>query len=206
MDWGNIGSIIVALTVAIGVPLALKKRKKAGPLKLEELYQHLQTIGVEASPPEKESNKAKIGLSRASGQKSGGIIELKDKNIDCINIVSVASQYGVNYFLDYLVQSPNIVGNRTLKKTKLVKKKSSPIGGKVIGIGWKGEQSLAQSLSLDYRLEEKLLSGDLNALKEGIKIFPEPKHGYVRIRTSYILPSRQLFDAVSIVARHIKLY
>jgi len=206
MDWSNISGIIMALLVAIGLPLALKKRKKAGPLKREELHQHLQQIGVDASLIGRGSEKEKIGLGRGSGQRSEGIIELTDRHIDSINVISVASQYGVHYFLDYLVKSPNIMGKRTLKKTRLVRKKSPPLWGKVLGIEWKGDRLLAQSLNLDYRLEEKLLQADPKALKESIRIFPEPKHGYLRIRTTYLLPSDQMFQAIGIVARHIKSY
>ncbi len=54
----------------------------------------------------------KIGLKRASGEKSMGIIELKDRNIDSINVIGVASQYGTNYFMDYLVETPNMIGKR----------------------------------------------------------------------------------------------
>ena len=206
MDWSNITGIIMALLIAIGLPLALKKRKKVGPQKREELYQHLQQIGVEASLVERGSEKEKIGLGRASGQKSEGIIELADKNIDSINVISVASQYGVHYFLDYLVKSPNIMGKRTLKKTRSARKKSSPLWGKVLGIEWKGDKLLAQSLNLDYSLGDKLLQVDPKTLKENIRIFPELKHGYVRIRTAYLLPSHQMFQAIGIVARHVKSY
>ena len=206
MDWSNVTGIIMALLIAIGLPLALKKRKKVGPQKKEEIYQHLQQIGVEASLVERGSEKEKIGLGRASGQKSEGIIELADKNIDSINVISVASQYGVHYFLDYLVKSPNIMGKRTLKKTRLARKKSPPLWGKVVGIEWKGDKLLAQSLNLDYSLGDKLLQADPKALKENIRIFPEPKHGYVRIRTAYLLPSHQIFQAIGIVARHVKSY
>jgi len=206
MDWSNVTGILMALLIAIGLPLALKKRKKAGPLRRQELYEHLQQIGVEVYLVKKGSAKEKIGLGRGSGQKSEGIMELGDKNIDSINVISVASQYGVHYFLDYLVKTPNIMGKRTLKKTRLARKKSPPLWGKVVGIEWKGDKLLAQSLNLDYSLEDKLLQADREALKESIRIFPEPKHGYVRIRTTYLLPSHQIFQAIGIIARHVKSY
>jgi len=206
MDWSNIAGIIMALLIAIGLPLALKKRKKTGPQRREELYQHLQQIGVETSLIGRGSEKEKIGLGRASGQKSEGIIELADKNIDSINVISIASQYGVQYFLDYLIKSPNIMGKRTLKKTRLTRKKSPPLWGKVVGIEWKGDKLLAQSLNLDYSLEDRLLQADLKALKESIRIFPEPKFGYVRMKTTYLLPSCQMLEAIGIVARHVKSY
>ena len=206
MDWNSVTGIIMALVVGIGLPLALRKRKKAGPLRRDELYEHLQQMGVTASLAEKGGDREKVGLGRFSGQRSEGIILLQDREMDCINVISVSSQYAVNFFLDYLVKSPHIAGQRELKKMKLVKKKSQALWGKVVAIEWKGDQSLAQSLNLDYRLEARLLQVDLNALKEGIQIIPEPKHGYVRIRTSYHLPSRQMFEAVGIVARYAKSY
>jgi len=204
MEWSNILSIIMAILVAIGLPLALRSRKKAGPKKREELYQHLKEIGIEASLIEKGSDKEKIGLSRSSGQRSEGIIELEDRNIDFINVISVASQYGARYFLDYLVKCSNIMEERVLKKTNLTKKKSPALWGKVVAIEWKGDDSLTQSLNLDYSLEDKLLEADANVFKESIWILSEPKYGYARIRTGYSLPSAEIFEAISSIARHIK--
>jgi hypothetical protein len=186
------------------LPLAFRRRRKAGPAKREELFHHLQEIGIEAALMEKGSDKEKVGLSRSSGQRSEGIIELKNADIDFINVVSVASQYGTHYFIDYLVKSPNIIGERALKKTRLVRRKSRPIRGEVVAIDWKGDNSLAQSLALDYTLEDKLLRVDASSFKGNIWIFPEPKHGYVRIRTDYSLPSTTIFEAISSIARHAK--
>lgn len=204
MEWSNILSIIMAILVAIGLPLALRRRKKAGLKKREEFCQHLQEMGMEASLIEKGSDKEKIGLSRSSGQRSEGIIELEDRNIDFINVISVASQYGARYFLDYLVKGLNIMEERVLKKTRLTKKKSPPLWGKVVAIEWKGDDSLAQSLNLDYSLEDKLLGADANIFKGSIWILPEPKHRYARIRTDYSLPSATIFEAINSIARHIK--
>jgi hypothetical protein len=204
MDWDSIFSVIMAILVAIGLPLALRKRKKARPQKREELYSHLREIGVKASLAEKGDNREKIGLGRASGQKSEGTIALEGKNIDTINVISVASQYGTSYFLDYLVKSLNIMGERMLKKTKLIRKRSRPFWGGVVAIEWKGDESLAQSLGLDYSLEDKLLRSARKDFKGSIWIFPEPKHGYARIRTAYSLPSTEAFEAINTVAKHIR--
>jgi len=204
MDWESIISLIIALLVVIALPLALRRRKKASAQKREELYQHLKEIGVKASLVEEGNEREKIGLSRASGQKSEGIIALQDKNIDSINIISAASQYGTNYFLDYLVKSSNITASRTVKKTRLTVKKSSFLWGKVVAMEWKGDKSLAQSLNFDYRLKDILLQRDVTGLKGSIGILPEPKHGYTRIRTGHSLPSPEIFEALDIVAKHIK--
>jgi len=204
-NWGSIIGVLFAALIAIILPLIARRRKKEEATnKMEELYRHLREVGVEASLTEKGDGREKIGLGRASGQKSEALIELEDRNIDSINVVSVSTQYGTRYFIDYLVKGSNIMGERVLKKTRLTKKKSPPLWGKVVAIDWKGDDSLAQSLNLDYSLEDKLLKADVNAFKGNIWIFPEPKHGYTRIRTDYLLPSAAIFEALSSIARHIK--
>jgi len=102
------------------------------------------------------------------------------------------------------VKTLNLGGNRSFRKTKLHRRKRPPLWGKVVDIEWKGDRSLAQSLNLDYRLKDRLLQVNPSALKQSIIVIPEPKHAYVRIRTPYALPSRHLFEAMAIIARHAK--
>ncbi len=206
MEWSSIVGIVLAALAAIGLPLALSKSKKAGPQKREELYQHLRKIGVEATLVERGPDDKKVGVSRASGQGSEGIIQLRRKNIDSVKVVSVASQYGMSYFVDYLVKSPNITAKRTMKNTRSVRVKSSALWGKALAIEWRGDESLARSLNFDYRLKDILLSADSDpsSLKGSIGIFPEARHGYARIRTNYFLPSPEVFEAMNIIAKHVK--
>ena len=203
--WISVIGAIFAVLIAIVLPLVARRRKKEDATnKIEELYRRLRALGVEVSPVEKGDEREKIGLARASGQKSEGLIDLEDRNIDSINVVGITSKYGTRYLIDYLVKGANIMGERVLKKTRLTRKKSRPLWGKVVDIDWKGDDALAQSLNLDYSLEDKLLKADANAFKGNIWIFPEPKHGYARIRTDYVLPSAVIFEALSSIARHIK--
>jgi len=203
MDWANIlPGIIAALVVAIGLPLALRKRKKGGSQNVEQLLHHLQEIGVKASLAEKGVDEEKVGVSRSFMQRSVGVIEIVGRNIDYMNVIGVASQYGVNYFLDYLVRSPSRLGKR--KKTRMVRKKSPAIWGRVVDIEWKGDDYLSQQLKLDYRLKDILLQTDFKKLKSNIEIFPESKYEYARVRTAYLLPSPDLFEAIDIIARYIK--
>lgn len=206
MEWSSIVGIVLAALAAIGLPLALSKSKKAGPQKREELYQHLRKIGVEATLVERGPDDKKVGVSRASGQGSEGIIQLRRKNIDSVKVVSVASQYGMSYFVDYLVKSPNITAKRAMKNTRSVKVKSSALWGKALAVEWRGDESLARSLNFDYRLKDILLSADSDpsSLKGSIGIFPEARHGYARIRTNYFLPSPEVFEAMNIIAKHVK--
>lgn len=204
-NWFSIIGALVAVLIAIILPLIARRRKKEEATnKIEELYRRLRALGVEVFPVEKGDEREKIGLARASGQKSEGLMDLEDRNIDSINIVGISSQYGTRYFIDYLVRGSNIMGERVLKKTRLTRKKSPPLWGKVVAIDWKGDDALAQSLNLDYSLEDKLLRADANAFKGNIWISPEPKYGYARIRTDYVLPTAAIFEALSSIARHIK--
>jgi hypothetical protein len=205
MDWANvISSIMVALLFAIGVPLALRKRKKAGPKKLEEFFQHLPTIDVKAALVEKGSDQKMTGMKWGSGQRSEGIIKIEDRNIDYISIISIASQYGVNFCLDYLVRSPEYSGQKKRKKTRMAKKKNQAFRGRVVDIEWKGDEYLAQELNYDYSLKDRLLLAEPDELKGNIEIFPEPKQEYARIRSAYLLPTANFFDAIDIIARHLK--
>ena len=204
MDWSNIFPILFAILLAVGLPLAFRSLKKGGQNKVDELYQHLQGIGVKASVLEKDASQEKTKRKRSWGQRLVGTIKLTDYNIDSIDVIGVASQYGVNYYLDFLVNRPSFIGGRKKKKTKMSTKKSSLFKGKVVDIEWKGDDFLAQKLNFDYGLKDKLLQSDLSALKGGISIYYEPKRDYARIRTNYFLPTPDLFEATDIIANHVK--
>lgn len=201
MDWDAILPIVFGVLVVIGLPLALRSLKKGGQKQVDELCQDLQGIGVKASVLQRDTSQGKLGQRRSWGQKSAGTIKLTERNIDSINVIGVASQYGVHYFLDYLVRNYNSIGRQNKKKTKMTRKKSSALRGTVIDIEWKGDDSLAQKLNFDYQLKYKLLQA---APKGSIEIFPEPKYEYARIRTTYFLPTLDLFEAMDIIAKHIK--
>jgi hypothetical protein len=204
MDWGGIAGSIGAILVAVLLPLALRKRKKEAPHKLEEFLGHLSQLGVKAFLLEKGVAEEKVGLGRASAQRSEGVIRLEEKNVAFINVVSLTSQYGVNYFLNYLVKSPGGLGKAKRRRTRMVKKRSSVFRGRVVDIEWRGDEYLSRGLNMDYRLKDYLLQAGPEELKGSIWIFPEPKHEYARIRTSLVLPSTYFFEAIDIIAGHIK--
>ena len=203
MEWSSIISVIVAAVAAIGLPLALKKRKKDSPQLVEQLLHHLHEIGVKVSLVE-DGTEAQAGVRRSRAERAEGVIKLQGSQVDYIRVTSVTSQYGVKYFLDYLVVSPEYASRSQRRKTKLVRKKASGFRGKVVDIEWKGDDYLSQALNLDYRLKDKLLTDELDELRSGIWIIPEPKHEHVRVRTYYLLPSPGSLQAVEIIARHIK--
>ena len=106
------------------VAAGIKKEKKGGPQNVEQLLHHLRETGIKASLTEKSVDEEKVGVSRSFMRSSVGRIEIAGRNIDYMNVIGVASQYGVNYFLGYLVRSPSWSGKKKRKKTKMVRKKS----------------------------------------------------------------------------------
>jgi len=204
MDLDKIIPIIIAFVTAFLLPFFLSKRKKEGHKKYEEFRRHLLGIGVRFDELDKESEQAKLGKKISKAQKAEGVVALEERNIDFIIVASVTSQYGINYFIEYLVKSTFNLREEPLKKTKMVRKKGSLFGSKVVDIVWKGDQYLAQKLNLDYELKHRLLQADLNKFKGSILIIPERKHGYTRIKTGYNLPSSDMFYAIDSVAKYLK--
>jgi len=204
MEWSSVFSIVIGVSVIFGIFLTLHSRKKDGARRRAQLCQHLQKIGINAYAIQIGDIREKIGQKRSLGKKSMGIIGLNDRNVDSINIIGISSQYGTNYFVDYLVKSANIIERRMLGKVKLIRRKNRPLWGKVTSVEWAGDKSLSQNLNFDYNLEGKLLSCEMQGLGKNIQIIPEPEYEYARIKTDYFLPSSEAFEAIDIIAKHIK--
>lgn len=203
MEWENLIGVITALIFVILLPLVMRARKKGGPQKREGLLEHLSSMGVKASLMEEDAGE--MGAkSRFGGLRSEGIIKLEGKKIDYINVASQSSQYGVNYFLDFLVKKSDWSGEKNRKRTKMVKKRSSGLWGRVIDVEFRGDDYLSRELNFDYSLKDRLMQAEREKQKTSIWIYPEPKHEYARIRTSYLLFSSDLFEALDLIAGHIK--
>lgn len=204
MDLGDIIPGILALLASIGFSFALLGRKKGGQKKLNEFYQHLQMIGINSTLINKDSAEEKI-KKPSWPNRSEGVIEVEDKDIDYINLVSVTSQYSVQYFFDYIVMKiPRNMRGEAMKKTKMTRKKIASINGKKIDIKWKGDLFFSRRLNFDYELKNKLEQADPSFLKRTVWIIPEPKHEYTRIRTNYYLLTPDIFEAINSIAYHIK--
>jgi hypothetical protein len=203
MDPADIIPIALGVLAAVAaVPALLRLLRKGAPAKQDELQQHLEGTGLKVSRIEKDSEVDKA-IPKNWSEKSEGALKVADRNVDAVAIRSVSSQYGTNYYLDYVVKSPGVMPAGS-KKTTLARKKSPPIWGKVVDIVWRGSTNLAQRLNYDYQLKYRLLHSDPAGLKVGITIQPQPAHGCTRIRTGYRLPSPDLFEAIDTIAKHVK--
>jgi len=202
MEPSSIIPVLLGVSGSLGIFLAIRSRQKGGQKKVDELFEHLEGIGVKASILEQNNKPEKAIRKRFWAHKPVGTIKPADRNVDSINVIGVATQYGVNYYLDYLVKTSTFPGGK--KKTKMVRKKTSAFRGKLVGIEWRGDDSLARRLNYNYQLKDKLLQADLSTLKGGIVIYPEPKYEHIRIRTNYFLPTLELFEVIAIIASHVR--
>ncbi|UCC41290.1 MAG: hypothetical protein JSV96_07670 [Candidatus Aminicenantes bacterium] len=204
MEWPKIATTILAFLTAFLLPFFLSKRKKQAPKKIQEFSEHLLGMGVKFDELDKKNEPEKLGIKLSMGQKPEGLFALKDRNIDLILVFSVSSQYGVNYFIEYLVKSNFDLRKEPLRKTKMEKKKNSIFGKEVVDIVWKGDRYLSQRLNMDYEIKHKLMQAFSNKFKGGIVITPDPKHGYTRIKTNYSQVPHEVFGAIDSIARYIK--
>lgn len=204
MDKDIIFPLIMAISVGVGILITFIAAKKGSSQKAQEFYLHLQSIGIKATLLEKENNEVRVFGKRSWGEKADTVLTIKEKNMDAIVIVSVSSQYGTNYHIEYIVRKIGGVIREGVKKTSMQTKKSPPLFGKAIDIRWKGDANLSQRLNLDYSMKYKLLNEGFSSLKGGIVIIPESKRGYIRIKTGYERPSPSLFDVINSIAYYIK--
>ena len=204
MDIAKIIPTILALLTAFLLPFFLSKRKKAAPKKIQEFNQHLLGMGIKFEELDKKSGPKEIGIKLSLGHKSEALLALKDRNIDFILVTSVASQYGVNYYIEYLMKSDFSLRREPPKTTKMGKKKGSLFGSEVVDIVWKGENYLSQRLNMDYEIKHQLMQAVSKKFKGGIVIEPDTKHGFTRIKTNYSLPSHEIFGAIDSIARYVK--
>jgi len=172
------------------------------------LCQHLRTIGIGASI-------VTIRFGGVNGQPHGlmdlvrAIIKLEGRDIDSINVVQTIS----GRYLDFIVRNSSPHDRIRSSNTRLIMKRSSRgnilafiniWSAKVVDVEWRGDADLARELNLDDRLKYRLLDADLEPLRGILEIVPEPKYGCTRIRTSYFLPTTELFDILETIAKHIK--
>ena len=190
----------------VGFIISFLSLKKSGRKKIEELRDHLDTIGVKAWADDLVYGSGLGSEKRTRGLKYLGTIVLGGKEIDSILITGQASQYGINYYLDFMVPSPSQSGRKDKVKMARKRIKEQYSGKKIQDIVWKGDRVLAQKLNTDARLKERLLRADLKPVKNTIEIVAEQESDHNRIRTAYFLPSTEILEILNIIAKHMKAW
>lgn len=204
MEWSSVIPAVIAFLTAFLLPFIFSKRKKESAKKIKNYSQDLGKIGIDFEEIEKDDEEIHFVRKLSWGQKAEGIFKLKKRNIDYIFLISVTSQYGVNYFLEYVIKNTFNLRDESIKDTRMKLKKSSLGGSKQADILWKGDIYLSRKLNMDYELKHKWLHSPLKELKMNLRIIPEKKFGYTRIKTTYVPPSQDLIAFIDSIAGHIK--
>lgn len=200
----NIAWIVIALSSGVGIFIAARRRKKEGPRKFQELLDHLTNLGISAQAFNQDLYQSTGQRRQPWGDKSLGSITLSRQAIESIETIGVAQQYGVNYFLDYVVPITSMGAFIKMKKTKMTKRKEATVAGKTMRVEWKGDQELASRLNLDESQNHRIVENGLVEQKDGIVISPDLKKQRATIRTNYHLPAKDQFDVMDAIAKHIK--
>ena len=204
MEWSKVLPAAIAFLAAFLVPLIYSKRSKEGEKKKNSYSQDLRGLGIDFEKIEKGDERIDFIKKLSLGQKAEGIFKIENRNIDYILLISESNQYGSNYSLDYIVRNSFNVREEPVRNTRMKMKKDPLMGRKAVGVLWKGDTYLSQKLNMDYALKDKMRNTSLREMKLKLRILPEKKHGYTRIKTNFISPSQDLFSFIDSVAGHIK--
>jgi hypothetical protein len=204
MEWSKVLPAVIAFLAAFLLPFIFSKRSKESQKKINSYSQVLHGVGIEFEKIEKGDERIEFIKKLSWGQKAEGIFKIKNKNIDFIFLISETSQYGVNYSLDYIVRNSFDVREKPVRTTRMKLTKVSSMEKKTVNVLWKGDTYLSQKLNMDYALKDKLKNSSLMELKLKIKVIPEKKHGYTRIKTNFVSPSKDLISFIDSIAGHIK--
>jgi len=204
MEWSKVLPAVIAFLAAFLLPLIFSKRSKEGEKKKNSTSQNLLSLGIDFERIEKRDERIEFVKKLSWGQKAEGIFKIENRNIDYIFLISESNQYGANYSLDYIVQNAFNVREEPVRNTRMKLIKDSLMGRKAVDVLWKGDTYLSQKLNMDYALKDKLKNTGLKGLKLKLRIIPEKKHGYTRIKTNFISPSQDLISFIDSIAGHIK--
>lgn len=201
MDAGVIITIVLAFSGLIGLPIALWNLRKSGSRKVQELYEHLLAIGIKAYmiPEFAQNNRPK---KFNFFQRVAGTIGLQKCQIEFIDVIGTAQQYGVNYSIHYLIYRPGLVTTETRQRRTKLKKKGKPQAPLASAeYVWEGNDLIARKLNSHA---ETGVAVQQEIFKGGIEILSESGDEYVKIKTEYILPDKNQFDIMEIIAKVLK--
>lgn len=204
MEWGKLIPAIIAIVTAFVLPIIFSKKNKEGAKKKKDYSINLAEFGIKFEKIEKDDERISFVKKLSWGQKAEGIFAVKGKNIEYIFLISTTSQYGTNYSLEFIVKNTFNLRDEPIKNTRLQLKKESFLSKKYVDLLWKGDRYLAQKLNMDYDLKYKLLHRVVNEQKINLRIVPDKKRGYTRIKTIFVPLSADFIDAIDSIGGHIK--
>ena len=204
MSTGSIISIVLMIAAVVGLVISRRRIKKESPQKIGELYGTLLGMGLKVKKVTDDVLMELDGGKIKRNRNVQDILRIDGKQIDYVILAGVAQQYGVTYYLDFLVKRNRILPGQKASNTVLKIKKSSTFSSDVDGFYWQGDPVLQQKLNDDHRLNDMLLQADRKFIKGGITIFPEPNKSYARIRMAYETLETDMLKVVDMIAGYVK--
>ncbi len=204
MSSGTVLSIVLLAAAIIGLIISRRKIKKESPKKNAELYETMRSMGVKASRISEEEFMSRSGERAKRGRGEQELLSVQGRQFDFIQLTGEAHQYGVTYYLEFLVKRTPLQPGQKAANTSLKIKKGSPFSSEAESFYWKGDPVMEQRLNDDHRLHDMLLRADRKYLKGGITVYPQPGQPYARIRMGNELPEPELLKIADSIAGHIK--
>ena len=201
---------------------------------INELFSHLQQIGVAVTEVASESPEAIGGLASFPL----GCVKVEGRNIDLVQVERESlgatqpnlqpgeksytrerAQGILRYDYHYLVRA-KVAGieNELKAELKPIEKRKGLFGKEIVGYQWEGGE-LAKRLNSDVELKDMLLKGNLHRLS----VVPEKEHNCVRITPPSgpetidfnfgshplilgrkMFPTRETFGIYDKVAQHVR--
>ena len=201
---------------------------------INELFSHLQQIGVNATEVDS-------GSPEAMGELASfplGCVKVEGRNIDLVQVERESlsarqpnlqpgeksytrerAQGSMRYDYHYLVRA-KVAGleNKLKAELKPIEKRKGLFGKEIVGYQWEGEE-LAKRLNSDADLKKMLLKGSMHRLS----VVPEKEHDCVRITPPpgpetidfnfgshplilgrKMFPTRETFGIYDKVAQHVR--
>jgi hypothetical protein len=204
MSIGSIISVVLMIAAVVGIVLSRRRIKKESPQKTGELYEQLRSIGLKVTKVTDDALMEESGEKSRRGRNAQEVLRIEGKKIDFVMLTGEAQQYGVTYYLDFLVKRNRIFSGQKVSNTVLKIRKGSSLNSEIDGFYWQGDPVLQQKLNDDYRLSDMLMQANRKYIKGGITIYPEPRKSYARIRVGHQLLEPEMIKVVDAIAGYIK--
>jgi len=218
MDGDNIYLIVIIVLVAVIIGWQILRARKADKFSDkfgEDILHSLGSLNIEARAISKQEAALEHGSKIQQFRNQRNVrawIKISSREVELVEIALETIYRGRSqrstYYTDYVFHTSDLSGSRKLKTTFMKHHEGAPASGDILSLNWDvergGDKALMESLNQNHKLTEMMLKNRGNALLIPLAIVPEPKNGIAIIRTPQVLPTREQFEAIEAIAKHVK--
>ncbi|GEM_PF-6426773 len=181
-----------------------KRGERKGLRKFPGLFKAFRDIGIRATLKDTDDARATMkpddfDIVEGTWQ----FIEFHESNIDFAYFYSEEHLGGV--YLHWVVRTAGDRCLRDIKVTFLDERYNSRLWFAVLAdVVWEGDDDLAARLNSDRPLRAKLLNATADEALSNVIISLRSKPDHYDIRTDFISPTREAFDALNAIAGHLR--